>query len=40
LVQLKGLKQLNLLSLGNTKVTDAGVKDLQKTLPRGATITH
>jgi hypothetical protein len=31
---LKELKQLSTLDLGNSQVTDAGVKDLQEALPR------
>jgi hypothetical protein len=34
LVHLKGLSKLSWLGLGNTRVTDAGVKDLKKALPR------
>ena len=34
LQHLKGLTQLQKLDLANTKVTDAGVKDLQKALPK------
>jgi len=30
---LAGLKQLQVLGLGLTKVTDVGVKELQKALP-------
>jgi hypothetical protein len=33
LLVLKGLTALRLLDLTNTKVTDAGVKELQKALP-------
>ena len=33
LEHLKGLMQLQRLVLRNTKVTDAGVRDLQKALP-------
>ena len=33
LVHLKGLTRLEMLTLGGTKITDAGVTDLQKALP-------
>jgi CheY-like chemotaxis protein len=39
LVHLKGLTNLRKLNLGGTKVTDAGVQDLQKVLPK-VTIIH
>jgi len=32
-VHLKGMTSLNALGLYNTKITDAGVADLQKALP-------
>jgi hypothetical protein len=34
LQHLKGLTRLQLLEIGGTNVTDAGVKDLQKALPK------
>ncbi len=34
LKELAGLKQLAALDLRDTKVTDAGVADLRKTLPK------
>ena len=33
LAHIKGLTQLQVLNLGGTKITDAGVADLQKALP-------
>jgi hypothetical protein len=33
LVQLKGLSKLTWLNLNNTQVTDAGVRELQESLP-------